>query len=231
MSRRGRLGLAVALLAAVALLIVISTRPTSPEARQAAADALVAGIGAGVTVDSSSLLATRAIADFGVGAEVRLVLIRIVDEVRVEVRLESPRDVSFEGPLQACLVGPDAAPDDAGLEDRCWGEEALGPLIEAQLSTDEHGRLRLEPGTPVTVRATVHRGDVRCDYPPGLWHLEVLVNPVVDGSPAGARYVPHPTFEVPFLPGQELTLVQERRYCGLASKVFREQGEPVIAGG
>jgi hypothetical protein len=201
----------------------------SPEARAAAADDLVGAIESGVTVNASSLLATRAVADFGIGQDVRLVLVRIIDELEVEIRLEPAADMSLEPPIVACLVGPDAAPDDAGLEDRCWGDADLGALIEAQLTRDEQGRPRVESGIPVTIHATLHRGDVRCDYPPGTWRLELLVNPIIDGTPAGPRYAPDAALEVPFAPDEPLALVQERRYCGLASKIYREQGEPLIA--
>ncbi|NJD27120.1 MAG: hypothetical protein FIA92_02345 [Chloroflexi bacterium] len=229
MSGRRLAALAVTVLVAGPLLLAYAALPRSPEDRAAEADALVAGIRASVATSDSSLLATRAVADFGVEEGVRLVLVRIVDQLTVEVRVESPIDVWFEPPVVACLVGPDAAPDAAGLEDRCWGEGSLGQVIAAGLVRDEDGHLGLVAGTPVTVSATFQRGDVRCDYPPGAWYLELRVDPIVDGQPAGPRYAQAPTFEVPFVPDQPLQLVMERRYCGLASKVYREQGEPVVA--
>jgi len=170
------------------------------------------------------------IADFGVGQEVGLVLVRIVDELSVEIRLESPTAVSFEPPVVACLVGPDAAPDDAGLEDSCWAVAEVGPLLEAQLSHDAGGRLQLPANAQVTVHATLRRGGAGCDYPPGSWHLELLVDPILAGEPAGPRYAPHASFEIGYDPGEVLQVVDERRYCGLASKVYREQGEPAITG-
>jgi hypothetical protein len=228
LSRRRSAALVLVLIAGAIALLWVWTRPSSPEDRNAAAEALAAGIGSRVTVVDDGLLAARAIADFGVGAEVRLVLVRIIDELDVDIWLEPAHDIALEPPIVACLVGPDATPDDAGLEDRCWGDADLGALIEAQLSSDAQGRLRLVSGSPVTVHATLRRGAVRCDYPPGAWRLELLVNPVVEGSPAGPRYAPDASFTVPFVPDEALSLVGERRYCGLASKIFREQGEPSI---
>ncbi len=230
MSRRRRAVLATSLLIAGLAVLWIALRPRSAAELAASADALVAGIRPAVTVDGSSLLAARAIADFGVGAEVRLVVVRIVDELAVVVRLETASDISVASIVRACLVGPDAAPDDAGLEDRCWGDEELGPLLEAQLRRDVAGRLQLVANDPVTLRVTLRRGEDRCDYPPGTWHLELLVDPVVDGSAIGPRYAPMPTFEVPYVPDEPLSLVAERRYCGLASRIYREQGEPTISG-
>jgi len=229
MSRRRRAALAVGLLIAGLPLILIGTRVPSPEERQAAADALVAGIDATVTVDGGTLLATRAVADFGLDQPVRLVLVRIADELQVAVGLVSTSDVVLGGPIVACLVGPDAAPDDGGLESPCWGEPEIGPLIEAQLPRGDDGRLRIAAGSPVIVETAVRRGELRCDYPPGRWHLELRVDPIVVGGPAGPRYAPGATFEVPFDPAEPLALVMERRYCGLANRVIREQGEPAIA--
>lgn len=229
MSPRRLAVLAATLLVAGLLVAWLAARPRSAEELEAAADALASGIEATVTVEDSSLLAARAIADFGVGADVHLVLVRIVDELRVEILLVSPADIAFAGPIGACLVGPDAAPDDAGLEDRCWGDTELGPQIEAQLPTDAEGRPRLVANEPITLQTTLRRGELRCDYPPGMWHLELRVEPVVDGSATGRRYAPMPTFEVPFVREERLRLVKERRYCGLASRVYLEQGEPTVA--
>lgn len=200
----------------------------SPEDRERAAIAGVAAVRASVTVHDASLLATRAIADFGVGAEVRLVLVRIVDELRIELRIDSPQDLVVASPIVACLVGPDAAPDDAGLEGSCWGEPDLGPLIAGQLTPDAAGHLHLEAGRTVAISVTLQRGDVRCDYPPGDWHLELRLDPVVTGIPMGPRYASRAFVTVPYEREQAVALVSERRYCGLASRVFREQGEPSI---
>lgn len=228
MSRGQRAMLAFALLIAGTLLILIGLREPSEAERAATADALVAGVTAGVGVRGSSLLATRAVADFGIGSPVRLVLVRILDALTVEVVIESQSEILLARPLHACLVGPDAAPDDAGLEDRCWGEAELGELIGARLPRDGFGALLIPAGAPVAVVATIGRGDERCDYPPGRWRLELLLDPVVAGTGAGPRYAPEVSFEIPFDRDAALDLVEKRRYCGLATKVYLEQGEPQV---
>jgi len=231
MPRRRQAALAGALLAAGLALIWLGIRPPSAAEREASADALAASIGASVTIHDSRLLAARAIADFGVGADVRLVLVRIVDELRLDVRIEAAREVLLAEPIRACLVGPDAAPDDAGLEDRCWGEGAQGERLLLELARDDVGRYVLSQGEAATLSFTIGRGEERCDYPPGMWRLELVVDPIVGGEPAGRRYAPDATFEIPYDPAEPLRLVEQRRYCGLASKVFREQGEPPIGDG
>lgn len=231
MSRRRRAVLAVALLAAGLLLIWLGTRSPSAAEREATADALAASIGASVMLHDSRLLAARAIADFGVGADVRLVLVRIVDELRLDVRIESAREVLLTEPIRACLVGPDAAPDDAGLEDRCWGDGGEGERLLLELPRDDGGRYVMLAGEAATLSFALGRGEERCDYPPGVWRLELVVDPIVAGEPAGWRYAPDATFEIPYDPAAPLSLVEERRYCGLASKVYLEQGEPSIGDG
>jgi hypothetical protein len=223
-----------AILAGLAVVALVSgawiaTRPQSAEERARAADALVAGILASVKVDDDRLLAARAIADFGVGGEVRLVRVRIVDELRLDVRVDVTNELVSASPIVACLVGPDPAPDDAGLSDRCWGDADLGALfLQADKSAgNAGGRTPLAAGSRV-ITAVVHRGEAGCDYPPGTWRLELLVDPIVDGVAAGPRYAPAAAFEVPFDADEPLRLVEERRYCGLASKIYREQGEPPL---
>jgi len=208
--------------------VLIASRPRSAVQRAAVADDLAAGISVGVEVQGTDLLAARAIADFGVGAEVRLVLVRIVDEMAVELRIDAATDVTLAAPIVACLFGPDPAPDDAGLSDRCWGDEGLALALDAALPADEAGRRHIFAGVPVTVRALVRRGEVGCDYPPGLWRLQLRLDPVVDGVAAGGLSARSVAFETPFQPDEQLRLVEERRYCGLASKVYREQGEPIV---
>jgi hypothetical protein len=138
--------------------------------------------------------------------------------------------VSFATPLRLCLVGPDSAPDDAGLEEPCWGEPDLETLDAARLPTDGAGHPLLAAARPLTITADLRRGDVRCDYPPGRWVLEIKADPIVDGTPAGARYLPDVAVEVPFDRSQALPVVARARYCGLASRVYREQGEPEVLG-
>lgn len=230
MSRRRRAALGLGLFLVGGLLIWYGASQPSPAERAAAADFIVAGVTTSVEVHDSSLLAARAIADFGIGGEVRLVRVRIVDELRVRIRIAPSRELLLAGPPRACLVGPDPAPDDAGLEDRCWGEGELGELLTVGLPRDAAGRIRLPAGPPLELTVTVARGDARCDYPPGAWRLELRLDPVVDGLAAGPRYAPDATFEIPFDRDAVLDLVEERRYCGLASKVYTEQGEPQVRG-
>jgi hypothetical protein len=61
--------------------------------------------------------------------------------------------------------------------------------------------------------------------------VEVVLNPLVDGSPVGDLYLPHVTLDVPLerADAPPLAEVLEDRYCGLASAVYREQGEPPAA--
>jgi hypothetical protein len=228
MSRRRRAALASVLLAGGVALIWIGLRSPSAEERAATADSMAAAIEATVSVHDSRLLAARAIADFGVGGDVRLVLVRIVDELTIEIRIESSLDLQLAAPIRACLVGPDPAPDDAGLEDRCWGEGQQGDRLDLELARDDAGRHLLLAGVRSTHTIEVGRGDLRCDYAPGPWRLELIVDPIVAGEPAGPRYAPDATFDIPYDAAEPLRLVEERRYCGLASKIIREQGEPAI---
>lgn len=183
------------------------------------------------TVVASSLVATDAIADFGVEEGIRMVKVRILDELRLELGIDVEGSVVLAGPPRVCLVGPFWAPDDAGLTDRCWGEPDLGGLLAAQLATDAAGHPVLDRDRPIAVAATLRRGDVRCDYPPGSWQLEVRLEPLANGVPAGAVDLPPVDISVPADVGNPLplSLVRESRYCGLANVVFREQGEPPIA--
>lgn len=219
---------AIVIVAAVGVLGWVSTRPRTPEQREAAARELLAGIHVSTTVASSSLAAAHAIADFGLEEGVRLVRVRIVDGLTVGVRIESTHTVVFAEPPRFCLVGPFSAPDDAGLSDRCWGEPDLGVVVAGGLSRDKDDHPMFAADAPISVSATLQRGDVRCDYPPGKWILEIKVDPVVDGTAMGARYLPDVGFEVPFATPAPLTLLAQTRYCGLASVVYREQGEPPV---
>ena len=66
-------------------------------------------------MDGSSLGATQAIADFGLEEGIRMVPVRIVEDLALEVRLETPRDITLAGPRRICLTGPFWNPLDAGL--------------------------------------------------------------------------------------------------------------------
>jgi hypothetical protein len=216
------------ILGLLGVVVWLGLAARTPAQRIEAAAELAAGVRLSPTVAGTTLVATQAIADFGIGAEVRLVRVRIVDEVRLDVRIETDRPLTLAGMPRLCLVGPFSAPDDAGLSDRCWGEPDLGTLLAGQLGRDEAGHHTLDAGTTL-LTASLRRGDERCDYPPGRWTLELAIEPVVDGLPTSPIYVPEATFDIPFSAADVLPLVAERRYCGLASAVFREQGEPSIA--
>ena len=219
---------ALAVVAAVVVWAWISARPRSPEQREAAARELVSGIHISTTLASSSLAAADAIADFGIDEGIRLVRVRILDGLALDVRIETTSSVVFAEPPLFCLVGPFSAPDDAGLSDPCWGEPDLSVVVAGGLPHDQGGHPMFLADSPLTVAATLQRGHVRCDYPPGKWVLEVKVDTLVDGTPMGARYLPEVGFEVPFATPAPLTLLAQTRYCGLASAVYREQGEPPV---
>ena len=197
-------------------------QPSSPEEAKVRVYATLAG---------SSLAATDAIADLGMDEGVRMVKVRIVDKLQLELRIETQGSVVLAGPPQVCLVGPFWAPDDAGLTDRCWGEPDLGGLLVAQLATDGARHLMLAADRPILVVAKLRRGDVRCDYPPGDWQLEVRFEPLVDGSSHGATDLSPVDLSVPAEVGNPLplSLIRDTRYCGLANVVYREQGEPPMA--
>ena len=167
-------GLAVVVLAGVALWAWTALRP-------ATADELFDGITVTATVDESSLGATQAIADFGLDEGIRMVPVRIVEDLALEVRLETPRDVTLAGAPRLCLTGPFWNPLDAGLDDRCWGDPDLAALLARAMPADADGRVTLRAGSPVVLQAELARGDERCDYPPGDWLLEVDAEPVIDG--------------------------------------------------
>jgi hypothetical protein len=189
----------------------------------------VAAVNVTATLTGSSLLATNAIADFGISGGIRSVHVRIVDRLQLDVRVETARDIVLAEPPRLCLVGPYSAPDDAGLTDRCWGEPDLAALFAAKLPKDAAGRPMLAPGTPIVLTVPLQRGTARCDYPPGTWQLELTMNPLIDGSASGNREPPAVKLDVPFATAQPLTLVTTSRYCGLAETIYQDQGEPPVA--
>ena len=215
-------GVLAALVGGMSLWACATARPSSPE---------LAEVRVAATVVASSLAATDAIADFGIAEGVRMVKVRIVDELQMELRIETEGSVVLAAPPQVCLVGPFSAPDDAGLTDRCWGEPDLGGLLAAELATDAAGHPILGGDSPIIVVANLRRGDVRCDYPPGDWQLEVRFEPLVDGSSVGVTDLPPVGFSVPAQVGNPLplSLINATRYCGLANVVYREQGEPPVS--
>ena len=61
-----------------------------------------------------------------------LVPVTVVESLALDVRLTADRDLVLAGPPRLCLVGPFAAPDDAGLIDRCWGDPDPGAALAAR---------------------------------------------------------------------------------------------------
>ena len=215
-------------------LVLWATRappPRSAEEREAAAAQLLSGIRISTHVTGSALSASKALVDFLAENDVRLVVVRVVDELTLEVQIEARRSVAFKDSPAFCLIGPFAAPDDAGYSSPCWGAQDTGTLFAAQLPADDAGHRTFPAGEPIVVSATVQRGGPRCDYPPGRWLLRVEADPLVDGLPTGARQLAEVGFDVPWSRTDRLPFlpVSTVAYCGLANTVYREQGEPAIA--
>jgi hypothetical protein len=238
MSSKGRsLAVAAALVLLVAVIAWVSgvrLIARSPDQRLQAGSEMLDGIHMMPTVTSVSLVAGGAIADdFEQG--VRLVRVRIVERLELELLIEADRDVAFGVPPQLCLVGPDSAPDDAGLENRCWGMPDLSDFLAAQLTTDAMGHPLLQAGDTIHLKAVLSRGPGidnvdRCDYAPGSWLLELNAAPVVDGVHLPPMAGPGTGLEVPVPSHGPLRLLgpDRSRYCGLASRTYREQGEPAV---
>lgn len=156
-----------------------------------------------------------------------LVEVSVVDELALQVTLVSTEELVLAGPPQLCLVGPFPAPDDAGLIDRCWGEPDPGAALAPALPRDAAGHPLLRAGVSVSLDATLARGDIRCDYPPGDWRLEVILTPLVDGHGWTDVVLPDVPLTVDaagLAPGRELTRT-ESRYCGMAARAPAE-GSP-----
>jgi hypothetical protein len=218
-----------ALIGGIGFLAWVSTQVPTPEDRLREASAALARMRVTATVVDRSLAATEAIADFGIEKGVRLVRVRIVDRLQVELRVETPEAIELVEPPRVCLAWHFSAPDDAGLADRCWGEPDLGGLLAAQLARDEAGHPLLPAGRPIVVDAALRRGDVRCDYPPGDWQLEMALEPLVDGSPVGAMDLPPVGLLVLATGEGPLPFLRfDTRFCGLATRVYLEQGEPPV---
>jgi hypothetical protein len=199
-----------------------SPSPTSSADAEAAALELIRGIEAEVEVSKSGLVAARATADFGIEEELRIVTIRVVEEMGVTIRLTAADDVTLAAPPGLCLVGPFWNPLDAGLSDRCWGSPDLTEI--SGLGTT------LSAGGPSTVEATISRGGERCDYAPGEWHLEVSVQPMSDGRAYGPVRIPNVTFAVPTDDEEPLDLLpfEDTRVCSYPAAVVNRQGEPEV---
>lgn len=126
---------------------------------------------------------------------------------------------------QLCLVGPDSAPDDAGLEDGCWGEPDISTVAATLWHRNAADQPMIQATQPIEFSVQLERGTERCDYPPGEWTLELKGRPIVDGSPAEPMWAPDGTFEIPIGPAEPLPYLKTSftRYCGLATL---EDGEP-----
>jgi hypothetical protein len=216
-------GLAVVMLAGGALWAWTALRPAS-------ADELIGGITVTASVDRSSLGATQAIADFGLEEGIRMVPVRIVEDLALEVRLETPRDVKLAGAPRLCLTGPFWNPLDAGLDDRCWGDPDLAALLVQAMPANAEGGVTLHAGSPVVLRADLARGDERCDYPPGDWLLEVDAEPVVDGMTLPRRKIAKVPLTVPLEEDGPLAWRSnsDTRFCSFTAAVYTRQGEPTI---
>jgi hypothetical protein len=210
---------------------VSGERTTQPSGHATSAAELISGVSVSARVTEVSLVAVGASADFGIDEGVRRVNVRVVDELRLEVRIESRQDVVLEGPPSVCLIGPFWNPLDAGLSDRCWGDPDAAEVLAAQLPTDEAGRPTVPAGQPIVVNATLSRGDLRCDYSPGEWQLEIAANPIVGGLPAGTMDVASVTLLVSFAADEPLELLppSETRLCSYPAAVYLRQGDPPIA--
>lgn len=206
-----------------------SRQSLTPEQRVREAGLALSRVRASATVVDQSLAATLAVADFGIEKGVKQVPVRIINRLQVELRVEGPDAVALVEPPRVCLVWHFSAPDDAGLTDRCWGEPDLSALLAAQLGRDAAEHPLLPAGRPIRVAADLRRGDVRCDYPPGRWQLELTFRPFVDGaSPAPVDLTPV-EFAVPSVDAGPLQLlVTGTRFCGLATTVYLDQGEPPL---
>jgi hypothetical protein len=218
-------GLAVVVLAGVTLWAWTALRP-------ATAAELIDGISVSASVDESSLGATQAIADFGIDEGIRMVPVRIVEGLGLEVRLETPRDVTLAGAPRLCLTGPFWNPLDAGLDDRCWGDPDLARLLSDAVPADADGRVRLRAGSPVVLRVDLARGDERCDYPPGDWLLEVDAEPVIDGVTLARQDIAQVPLTVPLEEDGALAWRSnsDTRFCSFTAAVYTRQGEPEITG-
>ena len=218
-------GLAVVVLAGVAMWAWSALRP-------ATADELIDGITVTASVNGSSLGATQAIADFGLEEGIQMVPVRIVEDLALEVRLETTRDVTLAGAPRLCLTGPFWNPLDAGLADRCWGDPDLAERLVQAMPAGADGRVTLRAGSPVVLPADLARGDERCDYPPGDWLLEVDAEPVVGGVTLPRQEIAKVPLTIPLEEGGALAWRSnsDTRFCSFTAAVYTRQGEPEITG-
>jgi len=210
--------------------VLIGCTSAPPAATPRTADDLMSQITLSAQADAPELVATDAIADFGVEQGVRLVTVRIVERMQIDVRVASSLDMTFAEVPRLCLIGPYSAPDDGGLQDPCWGSPDLSAVLEARLPTATDGRPMIRAGRAIDLSAVLQRGDVRCDYAPGQWTVLFDARPLVNGqAPGQGVYAPAAQFSVP-LPDRNQLLrylgIDTTRYCGLATPIYRDQGEP-----
>lgn len=204
--------------------------PRTAAEREVAANELLSEIRMSAHVSGSSLAASKALVDYLAQNDVRLVLVRIVDNLDLEIHIEAPRALAFREPPSLCLIGPFSAPDDAGYASPCWGTPDIGELVAGQLPVDGAGHAMFPADREIVLTATVDRGGTRCDYPPGRWLLVVKADPLMDGAAVGARQLAELSFDIPWASGPlPLLPVREVAYCGSANVVYRQQGEPQIA--
>ena len=226
----------IVLIGALALWATLIARPPSTADGPTTAQELLSGVSVTVTVADVALAAAGATADFGVEEGLRRVNIRVVDEFHIEVRFESAYELVLDDPPYVCLVGPFWNPLDAGLSDRCWGDPDLQAAVAAQLPTDEAGHLVLTAGSSTVVSATIRRGDARCDYAPGEWHVDIGLSPIVDGSAVGRVDLPEVILDVPYQnpvnagPAGTLELLPpgQTRVCSYPAAVYLRQGDPPV---
>ena len=216
-------GIAVLALAGVTLWAWSALRPAS-------ADELFGGIEVTAAVDESSLGATQAVADFGVEEGVRMVPVRIVEDLVLDLGLSTPRDVTFSAPPRLCLTGPFWNPLDAGLSDRCWGDPDVNEALRDAMPADPSGTVTLRADSPVVLRVPIARGDERCDYPPGDWLLEVDAEPVIDGAPQPRMDIAKVPITIPWDVDGALRWHDnsDTRFCSFTAAVYTRQGEPQI---
>jgi hypothetical protein len=217
-------GLAVLALAGVALWAWSAFRP-------ATADELLDGIEVEASVVEWRLGATQAIADFGIEEGVRMVPVRIVEDLVLELKLSADRDVTIAAPPRLCLTGPFWNPLDAGLSDRCWGEPDVTDALRAAMPADAAGTVTLRAASPVAIRVPIARGDERCDYPPGDWLLEVDAEAVIDGQAQPRTDIAKAPIAIPWNVGVPLAWHDnsDTRFCSFTAAVYTRQGEPRIA--
>ncbi len=226
---RRRVGALLAVGITISACTSISPEPSFGDPEEAAG-ALVRGVTAEVTATDTAMAAAGATADFGVEEGLRRVVMRVVDEMSVDVVVVSEADLVLAEPPGLCLVGPFWNPLDAGLSDRCWGTPDLGQLASTSWPTNADGRVVLTAGAPVAFDAPLARGSERCDYAPGEWTFEVALRPVVGGEVFGPLRIPDILLEVPYDPAQPLELLPpgESRVCSYPAAVVLRQGEPEL---